>query len=1037
MCGAAIGRPDLPRESRKNVVVLFADIVGSTALAERLDPEMVRQILDQYFAACAAVIADYGGVVEKFIGDAVMAVFAVPVAHGDDALRAVRAALGLTAAITDLNASLRQTHGTRLELRTGICSGQAMVTILAGGEFRVVGDAVNTASRLQSAAAPGEILISAQTARMVRGQVGLTPVPPLTLKGKAAAVPAFRVDSPESLPEAAAAVPLIGRDHELARLAEAYRETSARGQCRRVTVLGPPGIGKSRLAREFAATAPGATSITASCLSYGRGATYQPVIALVGSLDGGWATAGPALSDDPQGERALDCLRGLCGTGQAGAGRSGNGGLAAGAAEIAWAVHRLLEALARRGPLIVVWDDLHAAEPTLLDLIEDVASWLAGAPVLMLCLARPELTETRPQWGHGGSFATTVDLAQLSAEQSAELVAQLASQQDVHAQELDEASVRVVTACEGNPLFAGLMLDMIADGADSTVLPPTVQALLEARLDQVSSAERDLLEKAAVIGREFTATQLAILLQSPERPPAAGTLRLLQDRGLIQGSGEPGAFRFTQAMLRDTAYGVSPKSERARWHQALADWLTGQPDPPSDLLGYHLEAACVLTRDIRPGDRGLPSLAARAADVLVADGLLAMRRNDLPAAVALLERGANLLPPGDARHRPLALHISDCRIGLWDEAGALAALAAAERAMPGDARTAVACATQRCILALRAGSASPESLAAEADRIAGGLGGDPGDFLGWCRYYQLRAFLLLAGERIADAQAALRAAMNMARRAGDRDEEDRIATGICELAVWGPATVADGLALCSSLTDRFAADRVLLVPVVATRAGLAALAGDVASARGFLADARRYVRDLHLGLAAAVVDQMTGVVESVAGAHQAAADAFRSGAAAMRAAGQLPGAQTLEVCAAREVFADGRAAEAEQLLDEATAGRQETDMRTGLLAVALRGRLAAAAGRSAEGLAAAQQAADLAERTDDLRIQGDVRFDLAEVLALSGHDAQAVAVAGRAAGSYAAKGALLPSRRVAAWLSARRPPAAGGTGRETRKGGNG
>ncbi len=1037
-CGTSLRAAEAGREARKRVSILFLDIVGSTALGERLDPEPLRQIMDRYFAVCATSIAEHGGMVEKFIGDAVLAVFGATVAREDDALRAVRAASGSLAALRDLSAELTASYQLSLEARCGICSGDVIVITSPGGDFRVVGDAVNTASRLQTAAQPGEILIGADTAAIVHAQVGVEPVPPLRLKGKSRAVPAWRVTG--LVPSAEdghgpAPVPLIGRGDELAELTQSFRRVTRRRQVCLVTVLGVPGIGKTRLVREFLDTLPGdqATVMSGRCSPYGRGVTYTPLAEILDSYPGGWAALDRALFADPDGGgRAVRTLATI--TGQPGAARP------VGVEEISWAVRHLLDVIGKARPVIMVWEDIHWAEPTLLDLIDDVATWLADVPVLLLCVARSDLLDSRPSWGGGKPCAMTVELGPLTHEQSATLVGELVMHGDVYPQEQDDVASRVAAECDGNPLFAELMLDVFAEIAPSAQIPPTIHALLAARLDRLPADERRLLEMAAVIGREFTADVLSAMSQADQISHAEAdelTMRLVRRRIWQRG---PGSFRFAQSLLRDAAYTFTPKIRRERWHMFLAELFaarrgSGDSPPGADAslaLAYHVEAACVLRRELRPGDPGLPALASTAADVLITEGMNALTRKDLPASAALLERGRELLAAGDARHTPLALHICDAGLGLWDEHRSLAALSAAEAALAGSRRNAATCAIQRCIIALRLGLASPEEVAADTRLIEAELAGDPEDNLSWCRLHQLQAYLHLAAEQAAAADASFRLGLARARAMGDDYEEDRLLCAVCELAQWAPSHVSTGLDLCATLARRFAANRVLLAPILVARAYLTAIGGDLDDARRTLATARAYASDLHLDLADAAVMEISGFVDSLAGSHDKAESHYRRALEALRGVAHSPDAATIEAEIARELFGQGRIPAAAAALDRLEASGGQPGLRARICIAALRGRISSAQDRHDQAVSQASKAGELGARTDDLFLAGRTLFDMAVVLRAAGLPERAAATATAALGRFEAKGAALPAAEVREWLSSaagsRPAPAATGPG---------
>ena len=924
-----------------------------------------------------------------------------------------------------------------LEARCGICTGNVVVIMPPGGDFRVVGDAVNTASRLQTAARPGEILLDADTATMVRSTIGVEPVAPLTLKGKARAVAAWRVTDAAAAADDAPAPPrpFIGRADELEELGHAFRRATRSRQVCLVTVIGPPGIGKSRLAQEFLATLPRdeVTVLSGSCSAYGKGITYKPLAEMLMSYPGGWAALAGLLDegsgDGGQASRALSTIVGGHAAQAAQPTQPGPPpGDMAGVQDISWAVRRLLETLGRARPVVMIWEHLHWSEETLLDLIDDVATWVTDVPVLLLCVARTELLESRPAWGGGKPCAMTLEVGPLTFEQSATLVSELAMHGDVYPQESPDVYLRVARQCDGNPLFAELILDVFAETSSDAAIPPTIQALLGARLDQLPGAERRLLELAAVMGREFTPDLLREMALADGLGADATeelTARLVRRRILRRSAA--GSLQFAQSLLRDITGGLTPKSRRERWHDFLARWLAEHGRDPMD-VAYHVEAAHTLRKQLRPGDPGLPELAETAAGTLIAEGMSALKRHDLPAAIALLERGRELLPSGDRRHTGLALHICDSGLALWDPERALAALAVAEAALAGDRRNAAACAIQRRIVELRLGLASPARVATDARTLEASLEGDPADNLSWCRLYQLQAYLHLVWERTAAADASLLLGLARARAMGDGYEEERLLCASCELAQWAPRPVATGLDLCATLTRQFAGNRALLVPVLLTQAYLTALAGDVDGGRRVLATALAYTGDLHLDLAHAAVMGVSGVLESLAGAHDKAEANLRQSLHVLRAARYAPDTQNTEVAIARELFEQGRVEAAELALDQVEIDDEATSLRARIATGTLRARIASRRGQHDEAVAAAGRARELSAGIDDPCFTAETLFDLALVLATAGMTSEAAAEGSRALREFEAKGATLPAGRVRAWLAGVAEPPETATG---------
>jgi class 3 adenylate cyclase len=498
-----------PRTVRKTVTVLFSDLVDSTPLGEKLDPESLRRVLARWHESMRTALERHGGTVEKFVGDAVMAVFGLPVAHEDDARRAVRAAGDMRVALAALNAELKRDHGVEIESRTGVSTGEV---VAGAGETLVTGDAVNVAARLEQRAQRGEILLGDATLRLVREVALVEPVEELALKGKTQPVSAWRLLS--VLPDIPGfarplATPFIGREQELAALEAAFERTAAERCCELVTVLGEPGIGKSRLLREFAAAAGGrARVLVGRCLPYGEGITYWPLVDIIREVAGGEprAVVSALLANDENAELVAELVAATVGASE------GTGSTD----EIHWAVRKLLEALARERELVVVLEDLHWAEATFLDVLEYVAGSSARGPILLVASSRPELLETRPSWATAGLTSELVSLEPLDEPEIETMIDRLAE-----AHELPVAvRARIIAVAEGNPLFIEQLLAMWAEAeGHELAIPPTIQAVLAARIDRLEAGERAVIERASVEGRSFHRRAVEELAQTHSRVP--------------------------------------------------------------------------------------------------------------------------------------------------------------------------------------------------------------------------------------------------------------------------------------------------------------------------------------------------------------------------------------------------------------------------------------------------------------------------------------------------------------------------------------
>ncbi len=650
-------------EARKVVTIVFADVSGSTRLGERLDPEALRRVMGRYFDAMAEVIERHGGIVEKFIGDAVMAVFGIPRLHEDDALRAVRAAAEMRQALAGLNEALQREHRAEFTARIGVNTGEVVTGDSSSGQRLVTGAAVNVAARLEQAAAPGEILLGDTTRALVKDAVDVEAVDPLELKGKADRVPAFRLVGVRA--EAAGHKrhldsPMVGRDKELDMLAGALDRAITERTSHLFTLLGPAGVGKSRLVAEFLnGPAVEATRLRGRCLSYGEGITFYPLAEVIQQA------AGLRKDDDVEtARRKLAVLVG--GAPNADTIATNVAGLLTWQEPVAvedayWSVRKLFETLAHDRPLVVVFEDIHWAEPVFLDLIEHLADWTRDAAVLLLCVARPELLEVRTNWGGGKLNASSILLEPLDDEASSTLVDNLLGEADIP----DTARRRILDAAEGNPLFVEEMLGMLIDDdllrfedgawravedlADITA-PPTIQLLLAARLDRLDAEERAVIERGAVEGKVFHRGAVATMASKALRPHVPTRLLALARKELIRPdraefTGED-AFRFRHLLIRDAAYHAMPKEQRADLHELFAGWLEGVAGERlpeyEEILAYHLEQAYRFRTELGSADEHTAQVAASAASHAMTSAERALAREDFPAARMLLTRAADL-----------------------------------------------------------------------------------------------------------------------------------------------------------------------------------------------------------------------------------------------------------------------------------------------------------------------------------------------------------------------------------------------------------
>jgi tetratricopeptide (TPR) repeat protein len=922
-------------------------------------------LLARYFERMKAIVERHGGSVEKFIGDAVMAVFGVPIAHEDDALRAVRAAVEMRDALPDLG----------VQARIGVNTGE----VVTGTEERLAtGDAVNVAARLEQTAPPGGVLLGAPTLALVRAAVEVEEIEPLALKGKVEPVPAYRLVRVWDAPERRHETRFVGRRRELTLLREAWERAVGERRCELVTVIGDAGAGKSRLVAEGLAPLP-ARIIRGRCLPYGEGITYWPVVEVL-----------KQLSVEPADEAAAAAIGSLL----------GETAVHTSAEEIAWGVRKTFEQAAAERPLIVVFDDIHWGEETFLDLVEHVALLSTGAPILLLCVARPEITERRTQW------PVTLRLEPLAAADVEELIPPTLGA---------GLRERIARAAGGNPLFVTEMVAMAADAHADVIVPPTLQALLAARLDQLEPLERGVLERGAVEGEIFH--RGAVRALAPEEAQVTPRLAALVRKGLIQPDTPqlPGedAFRFRHLLIRDASYDALPKTTRAELHERFAAWLEehgAELVELDEILGYHLEQAVRYRREL-----GLPvedELAASARERLAAAGVRARVRQDDSAACALLERAVSLVPAGEI---DLALE-SDLLDSLYWSGRLKDALEATrslvDRANAAGDRTAELCARikEAHLRVSLEPQGATDALAALMDEALPYFEEEGNDVALYGAYEALGQLMNMRA-RLDGVRDAYERAAAHARRAGRPFEwlGWRAAgryygtTPTSELLAWLDEQALRGVsdyrlderrALALAMLGRFDEGRVLMSGVrtsAAERGGVLNLANSLG--------------------------QPSMDLELLADDPAAAADFGQEAMRIYDEIGERSFASTAAGILARALYKLDRLGEAEEWARVADELGGSDDVFTQMLSRQVKAKLLARRGDHGGAQRVAREAVALGNATDLLNYTADAYADLGEVLELGGRTDEAAIALAEALARYERKENLVMAERTRARLA--------------------
>ena len=1013
-----VGRPET--ESRKTATIVFTDVVGSTSLAEQVDPEVWSELVLRYFERMRSAIEAHGGAVEKFVGDAILAVFGVPTMHEDDALRAVRAACDMRDALSEFNRELASRVEIELQTRTGVNTGE----IVVGGptdQILPLGDAANTAARLEQSAAPGEMLIGGPTFRLVRKLVRVEPVTALVVKGKEEPLEAYRLLGLASTAVGVAgSTPFVGRGDELERVLSAVRAAFEAQRFALILLVGAAGLGKSRLLREVAASlSHDARVVTGRCLPYGEGITYWPVAEVVGQLAG--------FSEVDARELATGRLQALVGD-RAGGPRiaslvAGAIGLqpAAGTAEEAnWGIRTLLEIVATERPLLVGFEDLHWAEAAFLDVVEHLTQRARDVPMVVLCTARPDLWEAREDWPDALAGRLVIELEPLTGDSGHAFIDAFLGGSELPDRERES----LVLAADGNPLFLEELLGMLVDDgllrrdtdgwvmtADigSLDLPPTVSALLGARLDRLEPRNRRLLQCASVVGRVFSTDALEALLDD------AGTdvddrMAELVGRGFVEDdpsslAGKP-ALRFRHVLITEAAYTSAPKALRADLHERFARWLEqtsgDRAEEVEEFLGYHLEQAHRYRTELRHEQGRVRLLAERAGRHLSNAGRRASMRGDFAAAVGLWSRALALLRITDAERGSLVAELVEALavLGRMDEAKTLLLEVGAR----GEARDAWT--TARLELASLMLEGERESRVDE-ERVSGLIPvfEEMTDGHGLARAWRLSAHGAVLRGRYADAERSFLASAKYSRDIGDLGELGQSLAYLTGVYSLGPTPVQEALERCWEVVRANPEGSLASSGSLGSIARLEGLCGRFADARAAAEQGIGNVEELGLRLVADTlraelcwfIDLLEGRLEDVRttleGIHARWPD--------------VPEYQDITVpCLARVARALG---------DTEALGRHVeelppllgTDVGYTALGLSISALYAADIGDQARATQLAQESVATLEDSDALNVRGLVLVDVAEVLEIGGELDGAVETLREALRLFERKGATV------------------------------
>ncbi len=978
-CGAQLDAGAQPGHgARKTVTVVFCDMADSTALGERFDPEVVRSVMSRFYEAARAPVARHGGTVEKVIGDALVAVFGIPAVREDDALRAVRAASEMQAAVLAMG---------DVQARIGVNTGEVLAGGATPGESLMAGDAVNVAARLQQAAAPGEVLVGAATWDLVGHAVRGDRVEPVVAKGKRHPLVAWRLDGVDATAgghRRRLDLPMVGRDSELELLRWTLERTDRTRRPHLVTVLGAPGIGKSRLVSEVAGLRADLTVLTGHCRASAASSSLEPLLEVARAVvPDGDPSSGLAelMPGEPDALAVGACLA---------------PGGAAGVSDIAWAVSRLIGTMSLSRTLAIVLEDVHWADDALLDVVEQLLGHSRLRFLLVVCTARPEFADRRPEWGaRANSFSFTLE--RLDDDQTRRLLTHAGPALPA------ERAEHIVAVAEGNPLFAEHLAALLDDRTAPVGLPPSIQVLLTARLEALPEPEREVASVAAVAGRDFPLAAVEALVG---RPIQADVERL-EHRELFAPTAA-GREQFTHALLQEAAYALIPKRRRADVHVRLARWLDA--DGASDaVVGDHLDRAFVLRAEVGTAGDDPDRLGEEAGTRLAAAGRRADAMGDPGRARVMLERALELLPETSPGRAAAMIELAAAGWNLFDgaevrqllDAGADLAATRGQRALELRARVLRLGAepdrsTEWPTYSNPAGIAETDAALRELEML-----GDPRALAtALCAWAEIET----NRGRAADAGASARRALDVLR--ASEDDTVWALSALVRAVIESPMPVSDCETLLAQLTDDLGARPTVRSELISGQAILELLRGNADQASRLIETGREIERDLGRWRAWLLLDDYGRMLARV-GRFEDVPGVLRPVIAKMELLDARWEAATarswLGLAEARMGNADAAVISAIVAPFDAFPAIEYEHLTRAQL---MRAEACLATGDVTRAVARAHEAVGVAVGGDWLLLTAEARMTLARALNASGDVDGARAEAAKAAALYAAKGCV-------------------------------